>query len=51
MFSSLELSIPTNLVPTAVTSVDSKTAAAIMAAPIKIAIELPKRSGATARCP
>jgi hypothetical protein len=34
-----------------VISVDSKIAAAIMAAPINIGMELPIRSGTAARCP
>ena len=53
MTSSVELSIPTNLVPTAVISVDSKIATAIMAAPINTGIAIPDiaRSGAAARYP
>jgi hypothetical protein len=51
--SSVGLSIPTNRVPIAVISVDNKIAAAIMAAPINMGIELPKgaRSDVTARYP
>ena len=43
--------MPTNRVPTAVISVDSRIAAAIMAAPINIGIELAVRSGMTGRYP
>jgi hypothetical protein len=49
--SSAGLSIPTNLVPTAVINVDSKIAVAILAAPINTGIDIPGRSGAVARYP
>ena len=49
MFSSDGLSIPANRVPTAVIRVESKMAPAIMAAPIKMGIELPARSDVIAR--
>jgi hypothetical protein len=47
--SSFGVSIPMNRVPTAVISVDSKIAAAIMPEPTNIGIELPERSGMTGR--
>jgi len=49
--SSLCASIPTNRVPTAVISVDSRIAVAIMAAPINIGIAIagPARSGEPVR--
>jgi hypothetical protein len=44
--------MPTNRVPTAVINVDSKIAAAMMAAPIKTDPELPADpGGVTGRCP
>jgi hypothetical protein len=45
--------MPTNRVPIAVISVDNRIAAAIMAAPVKMGIELAKgaRSDVTARYP
>jgi len=43
--------MPTNLDPTTVISVDSKIAAAMMAAPINIGIAVPERSGVAARYP
>jgi hypothetical protein len=45
--------MPTNRVPIAVISVDNKIAAAIMAAPINMGIELPKgaRSDVAVRYP
>jgi hypothetical protein len=49
--SSLELSIPTNLVPTAVISVDSRIAAAMIAAPTNIGNDVPERSDEIARYP
>ena len=49
--SSVGLSMPTNRVPTAVTSVDSKIAAAMMAEPINTEPEVPKFPDATGRCP
>jgi hypothetical protein len=49
MFSSFGLSIPTNLVPTAVISVDNRMAAAMTAEPMKIGNELAGRSAMTAR--
>jgi hypothetical protein len=43
--------MPMNLEPTAVISVDSRIAAAIMAAPSNTGIEPPERSGMTGRYP
>jgi len=45
------LSRPTNRVPTAVTSVDSRIEAAMMAEPINTDTEIPRFPGATGRCP
>jgi hypothetical protein len=43
--SSVGLSIPTYRLPSELTSVDSKIAAAIMAAPISVGIEFPELTG------
>ncbi len=43
--------MPTNRVPTAVTSVDSKIAAAMMAEPINTDTEVPKCPDVIGRCP